>query len=347
MLTDFIMCTYELIDKCTKEIEKEDKQMRDQALALIIKEAKKSVFDGWTDWRYDLLKSGICLCDEKSAKKLEKVLDTLLEISREDYYPEYTKKEDLIVRYLLHRHLYGKKNTQKELYQNILINELRIIAIKDAMEDKNYDEAEKLCLEKANAEETWHYHSSDPEDWNNVLYDIYKTANITEKQIAQAKKLLLMGNEKFWDVLKQIYKEHGAWNENYESLLDELKNSKRTVCYRIVLISENEKKRLLDDVMENPYDLFYYGKYLVKDYPEQVYELCYKEISESCAQAKDRREYKKITKNIAQLIKWKGKDTAKLVIMELKQTYPRRPALLDELEKVEKKLQEENDVLIL
>ena len=41
MLTDVIMCTYELIDKCTKEIEKEDKQMRDQALALIIKEAKK------------------------------------------------------------------------------------------------------------------------------------------------------------------------------------------------------------------------------------------------------------------------------------------------------------------
>lgn len=90
--------------------------------------------------------------------------------------------------------------------------------------------------------------------------------------------------------------------------------------------------------MENPYDLFYYGKYLVKDYPEQVYELCYKEISESCAQAKDRREYKKITKNIAQLIKWKGNDTAKSLIEELKQRYPRKPALLDELEKVEKKL---------
>ena len=57
-----------------------------------------------------------------------------------------------------------KENTQKELYQNILINELRIIAIKDAMEEKNYDEAEKLCLEKANAENTWHYRSGDPEE---------------------------------------------------------------------------------------------------------------------------------------------------------------------------------------
>ena len=61
-------------------------------------------------------------------------------------------------------------------------------------------------------------------------------------------------------------------------------------------------------------------------------------MADTCAQAKDRREYKKITKNIAQLIKWKGNDTAKSLIEELKQRYPRKPALLDELEKVEKKL---------
>ena len=77
---------------------------------------------------------------------------------------------------------------------------------------------------------------------------------------------------------------------------------------------------------------------MVMDYPKQIYELCYKDISESCAQAKDRREYKKVTKKIVQLIKWKGNDTAKSLIEELKQTYPRRPALLDELEKVEKRL---------
>lgn len=286
MLTDVIMCTYELIEKCAKEIEKQDKQMRDQAFALIIKEAKKSVFDGWTDWRYDLLKCGIAYAMKRVRRNLKRFWIPCWKFHGRIISRNIRKKEDLIVRYLLHRHLYGKKNTQKELYQNIAINELRIIAIKDAMEDKNYDEAEKLCLEKANAEETWHYHSSDPEDWNNVLYDIYKTANNTEKQIAQAKKLLLMGNEKFWGVLKQIYNKCGVWNENYGSLLDELKDSKRTVCYRSILISENEKKRLLDDVMENPYDLFYYGKYLVKEYPEQVYELCYKEISESCAQAR-------------------------------------------------------------
>ena len=54
-----------------------------------------------------------------------------------------------------------------------------------------------------------------------------------------------MGNEKFWGVLKQIYKECGAWNENYESLLDELKDSKRTVCYRSVLIQKMKRRDYL------------------------------------------------------------------------------------------------------
>lgn len=340
MLTDVILCAYELIDNCAKEIAKQDKEMRDQALALIIKNAKKKVFDGWIDWRYDLLKCGICLCDEKSANKIEKTLDKFLEDIQDDIFPEYRKNQDLIVRYHIHRHLYGRKYAKDELYQNISIDELCLIAINDAIEDKNYDEAEKLCLDKINKEKFRHYCSSNPEDWNNILYDIYKAANEIDKQITQAKKLLFMGNEQFWNVLKMIFLERGTWNENYEVLLNGLGDSKQTVCYRSILIAENEKKRLLEDIMEYPYDLFCYGEYLVKEYPEQVYDLCYKEISKNCAEAKDRREYKKVTKQIAQLIKWKGKDTAKALIDELKQTYPRRPALLDELGKVEKKLQQ-------
>lgn len=60
-----------------KKIAKQDKQVRAEALALIIKEAKRKAFDGWESWRYDLLKAGICLCNGKSANEFEKVLDTL------------------------------------------------------------------------------------------------------------------------------------------------------------------------------------------------------------------------------------------------------------------------------
>ena len=101
------------------------------------------------------------------------------------------------------------------------------------MEGKNYDEAEKLCLEKANAEEIWHYHCSDPKI-GIIYYMIYIRQQTTRKSKSHRQKTAIDGNEKFWDVLKQIFNDCGAWNENYESLLDELKDSKRTVCYRSI-----------------------------------------------------------------------------------------------------------------
>ncbi len=109
MLDDVDFYTHELIDKCTKIIAKQDKQARDKALLIIIKSAKKKIFDGWGEQRYELLEYGICLCDEKSAKKFEKTLDIILENSRKALYSEYNKKEDIVARYLLHRHVYGKE----------------------------------------------------------------------------------------------------------------------------------------------------------------------------------------------------------------------------------------------
>ena len=338
MLTDVIMRTYELIGRCTEEIAKLDKQMRDTALGMLIKEANKKVFDGWINWRYDLLKYGICLCDDKNAYRLEKTLDGFLADIEEDCFPEYRRNEDMIARYLLHRHLYGRENTKDELHEHIYISELRIIAIKDAIEEGNFKEAEKLCMENSNVDDDWRYSRNDPEDWNNILYDIYVAAGDTDKQIEQARKLLLFGNEKFWETLRQLYKKAEAWKEKYPELLDELKSSGKSVCYRSVLIAENEKQRLLDDLTEKPYNLFDYAEYLVMDYPEQIYSLCYRVIIDNCAQARDRREYKKVTKQISQLIKWNGDNTARKLIAELKQTYPRKPALIEELEKVERKL---------
>ena len=285
MLTDVIMRAFELIDLSTQTIAKLDAAMRKHALSLIIKEAKKKAFDGWDSWRYELLEKAVCLCDEKLAAKLEKLLDIFLEDIENDYMPEYKRQEDTILRYKLHRHLKGADAVKDELYANLYIREMCII-----------------------------------------------------KQIEQAKKILLLGNEGFWDVLKRLYQSQGIWESQKPILLKELKQCKYSVCYRSVLVKENEKKLLLEAVTENPYNLFYYAQFLVMDYPNEIYELCANYIREQCAQATDRRLYKKVCKDLLQLIKWKGNATAKLLVDEFKATYPRRSALLDELQKVEKKL---------
>lgn len=337
MLTDVVMCAFELIDLCTQTIAELNVTLRNQALSLLIKESKKKAFDGWTSWRYELLEKAVCLCDEKMAVKLEKVLDVFLEDNENEYMPEYKRKEDVVLRYKLHRHLKGVDATRDELYANLCINEMRIIAVKDAVEAKNYAEAEKLCLEQIKKEEG-HYYRRNPDDWNNILFDVYVASEQIEKQIEQAKKILFLGNEEFWDVLKRLYQSQNIWESQKPILLEELMQSKYTVCYRSILVEEDEKELLLKAVSENPYDLFYYGQFLVKDYPDEIYDLCASYIREKCAQATDRRLYKKVCKDLLQLIKWKGNVTAKMLVKEFRETYSRKPALLDELQKVEKKL---------
>lgn len=334
MLTDVVICAFELIELCTNTIALQDIEMRTQALALIIKESKKKAFDGWDSWRYELLEKAICLCDDKMAVKLEKVLD-VFGADNED--ADYNMQYDKIVRYKLHRHLKGADATKAELYANLHIRELRLLAVKDAVANKEFEEAEKLCLERIKAESE-HYYRRSPEDWNNVLFDVYVEAELIDKQIEQAKKILFMGNEKFWDVLKRIYQSQDIWEEQRTILLDELKNCKYVVCYRSVLVDEGEKELLLESISEKPADLFYYGNILVKDYPDEIFKLCADDIREKCSQATNRRLYKKVCKDLLQLIKWKGNSVARELVEEFKAKYPRRPALLDELQKVERKL---------
>ena len=333
MLTDVLHRACEIAKDCAEELSGQEKQVRDKALAVIIKGAKKKAFDGWSDWRYELLGCGACVCDEKSAGKLESALDAFLEQANESAFPEFGRDQNQVARYLLHRHLFGREAANAELYEHLNISELCRIAIRDALEGGEYDEAERLCMEKINAQDAGYYRGSDPDDWNNLLFEVYKAQGDAVKQVRQAKKLLLYGNERFWDVLKQIFREGGGWEKHYECLLDELKNSGKYICYRSVLVAENERKRLLDDLTENPDDLFSYGSYLMEDYPQQLYGLCEQVIRENCAQARNRREYKKVARQLGQMMKWGGTDAAYRLIDELAQTYPRRTALLDELQK--------------
>lgn len=69
MLTDVIMYAFELIELCTQTITELDMEVRTKSLALIIKESKKTAFDGWTSWRYELLDKAICLCNDKMSMK--------------------------------------------------------------------------------------------------------------------------------------------------------------------------------------------------------------------------------------------------------------------------------------
>lgn len=337
MLTVAVEDALSLVESCSGEIAKSDNiEIKETAFAIILRESKKKAFDGWSHWRYDFLRKCICLTDKKKAKKLEIYLNELLVKSKDYVYNGYEVKEDKVLRYQLHRHLDGKSVAREELYENIDIDEMCHIAVNDALEENDFVEAERLCKLKV-SDDSQNYRASDPNDWNNVLYDIYTTAGYKDKQINQANKLMLFGNTKYWGELKNLYQEEGIWSNQYSELLEEASQCHNRYSYYEILKEENELQLLMNEIKKHPDDIFSYGNVLVKTYPEEVYQLCVQKIESDCAVARDRREYKKVCKLIVQLVKWGGKNSAKNVIAELQEKYPRRSALQDELGKIENK----------
>ncbi len=335
-LTEVVERSYDLIEESCQTIALEDKEMRNTALKMVFKEAMKKAFDGWEGERYQLIEKGICLCDFKTAKKVEKLLDSLEESWEDDSLSYFYLNMDTLIRYKLHRRINGREAAKEELYANLYINEMRIIAINDAVDGGDFAEAERLCLDAID-KSIARYRNVD-DDWNNVLLGIYDKAGWVDKETAQAEKILFLGNNEMWGTIKKLYQSKDEWDTQKEILLQRLQESKYIICYREVLIAEGEKELLLKSIQKNPSDVFYYGKFLIKDYPDETIALCADDIRERMAASSTRNQYRTVCWDMLQLIRWHGNDTVRGLIAEFKEKYSRRTAMLDELQKVERKL---------
>ena len=91
---------------------------------------------------------------------------------------------------------------------------------------------------------------------------------------------------------------------------------------------------LMEQVRLDPKSVFRYGDILAAQYQEEVYQLCTAAIREDSEQAGNRREYRALCGLVKLLAGFGGQAEAKEMIVELRQRYPRRPALLDELGRV-------------
>jgi hypothetical protein len=111
-------------------------------------------------------------------------------------------------------------------------------------------------------------------------------------------------------------------------------NWRAAELYRRVLVEEGETSRLMEYVRKNKWSVLQYYPHLVGDYAEEVFLLFTQVITEEAANSTNRKEYQKVCQKIRSLIKAGGAVPAGEVIEQLRNDYPYRPALLDELGKI-------------
>ncbi|TVP87722.1 MAG: hypothetical protein EA344_01500, partial [Alkalicoccus sp.] len=168
---------------------------------------------------------------------------------------------------------------------------------------------------------------------------IYRGLGETEKEkqllIELLKKESMFYDETFHTQLKELYSP-GAWPEARDALLKEV-----TPCDAVYLtVCEEEQllDRLLACCFEQRHLIEIYYPILQKAYPEKAREAYKEYIMNIAVNATNRKKYKKIGYKLRDFAGAGGREESLELIRVLKEQYPKRTAMLEELDKAAEKI---------
>jgi hypothetical protein len=299
----------------------------------ILKEAQNRRYDGWSDSRMELLKLCSYMCDNpKLRERLSKYLDKLLtEADARGNGFEYWISEIKLLQLDLIRRYGGDETPKAFIEKNLKYSRFRDLAIDNAMANRDYAEAIRLCNDGINANKSYPGLVS---TWRKALYKAYECLGDIDNQRQLARELLLGLCDDYYPVLKLLYTaiEWPVIRDDVLSIFETQPYLPDT--YVKILIGEGLKTRLLKYCLKTPYRILDLYPHLIETYPKEVKDLFTAHISAEAESANNRHAYKKVCSLIKTFRAAHGSTDCQNLTAELKGRYPRRPAFLEELSKI-------------
>ena len=310
---------------------------RSEWVQKLLDTAQNPVFDDWEDWRFEFLDQIAVLADAQSEGEFKHVL-LLLSDRRWETFKDAGRyiEQDLFVQYKIVCAVHGQAEGRAFLERNVAMDRFRLMLVQEYMEEENYAGAEQLCLERLARGETFQRYASNR--WDHLLYEVYQNWGQKGKQTEQARKLALLGDKDYYQITKDLLTEAGRWDEEYTGFLAELKDRWSALAYMDILAQENETVLLMEQVRAHQDAVFLYGNMLTPQYSEEIYALCAAVIRREAERINGRKDYQMLCRRLRSLAGFGGTAEAQALIHELRQAYPRRRALLEELEQVEREV---------
>ncbi len=299
-------------------------------LDAIVKITKNKVFKDWAEYGYQLLRNTVYLVqDYKQAEKVYDLFPTLGPMYGGKEYPDrYVITQGIIER------IDGAAAADQYRMEHLDVSEIRIIVVERALSAQQYSLAEELCVDALQKDKPY----SKPAVWAYYLERIYAELANKEKQIEMVRLILMRGDKSFYVKLKELYQFEGTWEQKRETVLEELSKTYMSHQYAALLSMEGEWSRLLGVVEANYMYIEHFGKQLAHEFPADTYRIYEEYILIEAAAATDRRKYKGVCKLIKSYSDAGAKEEARNMIRLLVEKYPRRVAMVDELEALSRKL---------
>lgn len=329
VLGGIIDSSYEMLyDIATKDISEE---IRTELFNYCITSFEKRLFDGW-DWHIGILRIAYELAsNENDADIIIKCLDTINGKYERERAQSF--KLDIITKYK------EKDQVQKFTEKHITNSSIRNNEIAKAIENKEFERAIKLSKDGIE------YDKKDKpglvKDWYNWLLKIAQFQNDKPKIIEYARFLFIdnfMPKEDYYEILKQNV-EPDKWNEFLEEIITEITPKggwKYIELVRNIFIKEKWWDRLFLMLKENVslQNIENNEQYLSKDYSQELIQLYSERLLKYVERNMGRNHYQTACKYLRRMKKLGGNEKVNELIEYFRKTYPKRKALLDELNRV-------------
>ena len=299
-------------------------------------------FDWWWDW----IQMAIQLADDEEKQgRIIQELDKVINIKGDEWGINYNRQ--VAQRYKLE--IMSKRGTPEEqfkfMYENVSNPDFRRRLLQMAWDRGDYKEVLRLAVDGAT-------HDSDyaglVNDWHKWELKVYLQTHDHAGSLRLYQYFFFNGGrfgeeaysmENIYGQMKSIVLED-EWNDFVETLIKDAVSSRS--YFRMLFIYSQEKMwvRYMDYLRKSPVI------YELDDAPEEVWELYKDELVQlytACVKsffqrASSRNAYCEGVSMLRKLINYGGRTEVGKIINEQKARMPRRPALIDELSKLEKEL---------
>jgi hypothetical protein len=287
------------------------------------------VFEDW-DWHTEILVLSSMLV--KNAEEGERIISFARNEEKDGYMENFSRDITLKV----YKNTKNDEEINNFLEENISNPDFRRQLINKAIDNKDFDKAIKLAKEGLKLCKRNSIYDSDL--WNSMLFRIAELQDDKEKVIEYARVLFLEEynrDKDYYGILKKNVKDD-KWDEFVEGLIVDLLKRQRNYEVKSVYIKEEWWDRLYEALKKDPSlsEVQYYEKYLKQDYNEELVSFYEAGIYKYLKGNAERSHYREACRYMRRMVKLGAREKVDSMIENLRKEYARRPALLDEMNKV-------------
>lgn len=325
--------TIGLIEERVSDSRGLDINVRERLFNKLLEQSDNKVFDGWEDYKIDILRICTEFADiEILRKKLTMKIESLINENSADRYSEYNNESMLRILFNLIEEYGTSEEAEQFIKENLKYTSFREQLINKYVKEKNYHKVIELALEGEKQDKNY---AGLLTNWKKIRYTAYKQLFMKAEQEKLAKELLFDGNFEYYRELKEIIT--GDKTLFYKSLIQELKKEKgwrSRDIYLKLIEEENDLDEIMAFVRENPRHIEEYAGKLTDRFTDEVIEIYKKYIKSEASSSSNRKEYQRVCGILKRYKRIAGKTNQDAIKNELMALYRKRPAFVDELYKI-------------